>query len=73
MLDARPTFSACPSCGAALHRDERTSHACDELRHLVHTGLAAFEAELAAWLTTAHGRFAVWLAQRKQCQGDAPS
>ena len=67
MLDARPTFSACPSCGAALHRDERASHACDELRPLVNAELAAFESELAAWLTTAHGRFAVWLAQRKHC------
>jgi hypothetical protein len=65
MLDARPTFSACPSCGAALHRDERAEHVCDEVRQLVHTELPTFEAELAAWLETAHGRFAVWLARRR--------
>ena len=67
MLDARPTFSACPRCGAALHRDERADHVCDELRQLVRAELSAFEAELAAWLVTAHGRFAVWLTRRKPC------
>jgi hypothetical protein len=66
MLDARPTFSACSSCGAALHRDERAGHVCDELRRLVRTEISGFEAELAAWLETAHGRFAVWLAGRRQ-------
>jgi hypothetical protein len=64
MLDAWPTFSACSSCGAALHRDERAGHVCDELRQLVRAGISAFESELAAWLGTAQGRFAVWLARR---------
>jgi hypothetical protein len=67
MLNARPTFSACSSCGAAVHRDERSDHVCDEVWQLVRAGLAAFEADLAAWLATAQGRFAVWLAQRRPC------
>lgn len=57
MLDSRPTFTACPTCGTALHRDEHDGHVCDEALAL----LAGFDSELAAWLETAHGRFAVWL------------
>jgi hypothetical protein len=62
MLDSRPTFSDCSTCGAALHRDERSRHVCDDVRQLVLAEVSAFEAELAAWLATAHGRFAPWQA-----------
>jgi hypothetical protein len=58
MLDSRPTFTACPTCGAALHRDERDDHVCDEALAL----LAGFDSQLADWLDSPHGRFAVWLA-----------
>ena len=64
MSEPRPTFSACPMCGAAVHRDERAEHVCDEARQLVRAELAAFDAELGDWLATPHGRFAAWLAER---------
>ena len=65
--EPRPTFAACPECGEALHRDELDEHRCDEERQLevaVQRALTAFEGELGAWLGTAGGRFAVWLAER---------
>jgi hypothetical protein len=65
--EPRPTFSACRECGEALHRDELEGHRCDEERQLglaVARELAAFEGDLGAWLGTAQGRFAVWLAER---------
>jgi hypothetical protein len=65
--EPRPTFAACPDCGEALHRDELDGHRCDEERQLeltVRRALTAFEGELGAWLDTAHGRFAAWLAER---------
>jgi hypothetical protein len=52
-----------------LHRDELDGHRCDEERQLelvVSRALGAFEGELGAWLGTAHGRFAVWLAERER-------
>ena len=64
MSEPGPTFSACPSCGAAVHRDESAGHVCDEARQLVLAELKAFDAELGEWLETPHGRFAAWLAER---------
>lgn len=64
MLDSQPTFTACPTCGAAVHRDERDDHVCDEVQQFVHAEIAAFDSELEAWLATPHGRFAAWLAKR---------
>ena len=69
MNEPRPTFTACRDCGEALHRDEVDGHRCDEERQLelvVSRALAAFEGELGAWLSSAHGRFAVWLAERER-------
>ncbi len=69
MLEPQPTFTACPACGAALHRDERDEHVCDEERQLefgLRSELAAFDAELGAWLVSPHGRFAAWLAERER-------
>lgn len=63
MPEPRPTFTACPTCGAAVHRDEDAAHVCDEVGQLVRAELAAFDSELEAWLATPHGRFAAWLAQ----------
>ena len=64
MSELRPTFSACPSCGAAVHRDEHAGHVCDEARQLVRAELAGFDSELGYWLATPQGRFAAWLAAR---------
>jgi hypothetical protein len=69
MSEPRPTFTACRACGAALHRDERDGHRCDEQRRLefvVRHELPAFEGELEAWLGTPGGRFAAWLAERER-------
>jgi hypothetical protein len=65
--EPRPTFEPCPECGEALHRDELDAHSCDEERRFelsVRRELSAFEGEFGDWLSTSHGRFAVWLAQR---------
>jgi uncharacterized protein with NRDE domain len=65
----RPTFTACRECGGAVHRDELDGHRCHEERQLelaVGRELAAFEGELGAWLGTAQGRFAAWLAERER-------
>lgn len=67
--EPRPTFTACPDCGEALHRDELDGHHCDEERQselVVDRELSALEGELGAWLGTPHGRFAVWLAERER-------
>jgi len=67
--EPRPTFTACPECGEALHRDELDAHRCDAERQsqlAVRRELGAFEAELGAWLDTPHGRFAAWLAERER-------
>jgi hypothetical protein len=64
-----PTFTACRDCGEALHRDERDGHRCDQgrqLERIVSRELAAFDGELVAWLGSARGRFAVWLAARER-------
>jgi hypothetical protein len=67
MNEPQPTFAACPECGEALHRDELVGHSCDTKRRFevaVRRELTAFEGEFGAWLSTPHGRFAVWLAER---------
>ena len=65
MLEPRPTFTACPACGAAMHRDEDTeAHVCDDVRQFVRAEIAAFDSEFEAWLATPHGQFAAWLARQ---------
>jgi hypothetical protein len=51
----------CPDCGAPLAATEQPEHVCDAA---VGRAVALFEAELAAWLETPAGRFAVWDAAR---------
>jgi hypothetical protein len=64
-------FMPCDDCGASVPRAERATHACDEKRRLqyelfrlVHSEIAAFEDELATYLTTPEGRFHAWYAER---------
>ena len=74
MNEPRPTFTACPECGEAVHRDELEGHRCDEDRQLESVGrraLAALEGKLVAWLGTPHGRFATWLAERERLQPES--
>jgi hypothetical protein len=62
----------CPECGASLARTESGEHVCDEERRLnfrlfqLREEIAAFDAQLAAWLASARGRFAIWLAERER-------
>lgn len=60
----------CPECGASLARSTAAEHVCDEQRLLdfrlfqLRDEIAAFDTQLAQWLTTAPGRFATWVAER---------
>ena len=60
----------CPACGASLARTAAEVHVCDEKRRLdfrlfqLRAEIAAFDAQLAAWLASARGQFATWLAER---------
>lgn len=60
----------CERCGASIDRRAAGAHACEERRRLdylvFHFGseILALEAELAAWLETPAGRFALFYAER---------
>jgi hypothetical protein len=60
----------CGECGASLARTAADGHVCDEKRRLdfrlfqLRSEIAAFDAQLAAWLASARGQFAAWLAER---------
>ena len=63
-------FTPCLQCGANIPKDEVHEHVCDGERVLdfrifqLRTEIAAFDAQLTAWLATARGRFAAWIAER---------
>jgi hypothetical protein len=63
-------FMPCPECGVSVERVEIDLHECDGERLLdfrlfqLREEIAAFDAHLAVWLASAHGRFAAWLAER---------
>jgi len=65
----------CPECGASLSRAASGEHLCDEERRLdfrlfqLRSEIASFDAQLSAWLGTAAGRFAAWLAERDRRTG----
>ena len=65
----------CPECGASLSRAASGEHVCDEERLLdfrlfqLRGEIASFDAQLSAWLGTAAGRFAAWLAERDRRTG----
>jgi hypothetical protein len=64
----QPTHMPCTECGASLAREQAAAHACDPERQLdfrlfhLRDEIAAFDEQFSAWLTTARGRFALWLA-----------
>jgi hypothetical protein len=66
----RSRYMPCPACGASVDRAEASLHACDAEQLLdfrlfqLREEIAAFDAQLAAWLASARGRFAAWLAER---------
>jgi hypothetical protein len=63
-------YMPCPECGASVGRAEAAAHVCDGERLLdfrlfqLREEMAAFDAQLTAWLASARGRFAAWLAER---------
>jgi hypothetical protein len=63
-------YMPCLECGASVERTEADAHQCDGERLLdfrvfqLRDEIAAFDAQLAAWLASAPGRFAAWLAER---------
>jgi hypothetical protein len=65
-------FMPCTECGSSVERAELHAHVCDRERLLdfrlfqLRDEIAAFDAQLAAWLATARGRFAAWLAERER-------
>jgi hypothetical protein len=64
-------FMPCPECGASVERAEADAHMCDSERLLdfrpfqLREEILAFDAQLAAWLASARGRFAAWVAERQ--------
>jgi hypothetical protein len=65
-------FMPCAECGASVERAEADAHVCDRERWLefrlfqLREDIAGFDAQLAAWLASARGRFAAWLAERER-------
>lgn len=63
-------FMPCAECGASVDRTAASDHSCEPERLLdyrlfqLRDEIAAFDAQLGAWLESARGRFAAWLAER---------
>jgi hypothetical protein len=68
-------YMPCAECGASLDRAGADSHVCDTQRLLdfhffeLRGEIAAFDAQFAAWLASARGRFAAWIAERDRQAG----
>lgn len=65
----------CPDCGASVAGAAVGAHVCDAERLLdfklfqLREEIAAFDAQFSAWLASAKGRFATWLAERDRNLG----
>jgi hypothetical protein len=63
-------YMPCADCGASVDRAGSAAHVCETERLLdfrlfqLRDEIAAFDAQLGEWLSTARGRFAAWLAER---------
>jgi hypothetical protein len=68
----------CPDCGASVENAELGAHICESERLLdfrlfqLREEIAAFDAQLTAWLASARGRFAAWLAERDRRARGSP-
>jgi hypothetical protein len=64
-------YMPCSECGASVDRTVG-GHTCEPERWLdyqlfrLHGEIAVFEEQLAAWLDSPPGRFAVWYAARRR-------
>ena len=70
-------YMPCVECGASVDRAGAGAHSCDTQRQLDfrffqhREEIVAFDAQFAAWLVSAHGRFAAWIAERdRQARND---
>lgn len=67
-----PLFRPCPRCGESIARRDQSEHVCEEVRRLAHEGMQIrleaerFDEELATWLASSVGRFAVYYAERQR-------
>jgi hypothetical protein len=68
-----PDHMPCPSCGESLAvAEDFGAHVCDEERRLdlrlieLRAEIERFPNELAGWMSSPHGRFAQWLAERER-------
>jgi hypothetical protein len=72
----QPRYMPCVECGAAIERGSEQEHVCDQARLLdyqvfqLRDEVEAIDAELAAFLDTPQGRFALWWAERERRRGD---
>jgi hypothetical protein len=74
-------YMPCAECGASVEREGAGVHECDTERLLdfrlfqLREEILAFDAQLAEWLASAHGRFAAWIAERdrRASQGRPPA
>ena len=68
---AAPSQLPCPHCGASLVEEQR-GHVCDPERRAdylmfqLRDEIAGFELAVFEYLTSPHGRFAQWLAERRR-------
>lgn len=68
----QPSHMPCPDCGASVRSGALEQHACDRERRAdyelfqLRDGIDGFEDELAAYLASPRGRFAVWDAERRR-------
>jgi hypothetical protein len=72
-------YIACEDCGASVNRAEIAAHVCDSERLLdfrlfqLREEIALFDVQFTAWLGSARGRFATWIAERDRRAGpDGP-
>jgi hypothetical protein len=69
---ANSSHITCPECGASVAMDDRDEHECDPDRRAdylmfqLRDEIAAFERCVYEYLTSPHGRFAQWLAERRR-------
>ena len=72
-------YVACENCGDSVNRAALDAHVCDSERLLdfrllqLREEIAQFEPQFTAWLGSARGRFATWIAERDRRAGpDGP-
>ena len=71
-----PRHMPCSECGASLARGEESTHECNPERRVdyelfqLRDEIGRFDADLAAYLGSSHGRFEVWCAERDRRRGE---